>query len=60
MSESFQVVRSALLQVTVIEFVKILPQVPLIVQVIVIAQVVQPASHVKLNVLGLIVVKFVG
>jgi hypothetical protein len=60
MSLSFQVVRSALLQVTDIEFVKIEPQVPLIVQVIVIAHVVQPASHVKLNVLGLAVVKFVG
>jgi hypothetical protein len=58
--ESFHVVRSALLQVTVIELVKMLPQVHAITHVIVIAQVVQPASHVKLNVLGLLVTNHAG
>jgi len=60
MSLSLPVVRSALLQVTDIEFVKILPQVPLIVPVMVRLQVLHAVTQKKLNVLGLIVVKFVG
>jgi hypothetical protein len=60
MSLSLPVVRSALLQVTVIELVKIEPQVPLIVQVIVRLHVVPAVTQKKLNVLGLVVVKFVG
>ena len=60
MSLSLPVVRSALLQVTDIEFVKMLPQVPLIVPVMVRLQVLHAVTQKKLNVLGLIVVKFVG
>ena len=60
MSLSLPVVRSALLQVTDIELVKMLHQVPAITHVIVIAQVEPTFTQKKLNVLGLAVVKFVG
>jgi hypothetical protein len=60
MSLSFQVVRSALLQVTVILLLKTEPQVQLIVPVIVRLQVLHAVTQKKLNVLGLAVVKFVG
>ena len=60
MSLSLPVVRSALLQVTVMLLLKTEPQVQLIVQVTTIAHVTPPATHVMLNVLGLAVVKFVG
>jgi hypothetical protein len=60
MSVSLPVVRSALLQVTLIELVKLLPHVPEIVPVIMIAPVAHQANPVISKLLGLLVTKFVG
>ena len=60
MSLSFPVLKSALLQVTLMLLVKILHHVPLIVPVITIAQVAHHAKLEMRKLLGLLVVKFVG
>jgi hypothetical protein len=57
---SFQVVRSALLQVILIEFAKLLPHVHEIVPVMIIEPVAHHTRLLITNVLGLVVVKFAG
>jgi hypothetical protein len=57
---SFHVVKSALLQVILIEFAKLLPHVPEIIPVMIIEPVAHHARLFITNVLGLVVVKFVG
>ena len=56
----FHVVKSSLLHVMLMLFVKIAPHVPWIVHVMTMLQVAPHATHVKLNTLGLVVVNHVG
>jgi hypothetical protein len=60
MSLSLPVVRSALLQVIVILFTKLLPHVPEIVPVITMLHVAHHARLLITNVLGLVVTKLAG